>query len=349
MLRFFGAEREFDPFKYSGVVGFSAKLQPKIVAGAIHPNRTGIRIYVEKKRPRWLLWFTLRHSLPKKIHGIETDVVEVGKIKILSADLTPEDRQRRIDPIPAGVSIGEKDITAGTNTLEDLLVDLTDGKAVGATNAHVGNMDAPAGSEIYQPGPYDGGKPKDVYARKKREVPVHFLEDISDCPAAKIWSSIYNGFAWFFRRKTRLRGKARVSPMDAVTNEADICCYEYTGDREVTKGVLKDDGTLHIPERVSRTAEGREIWVCGRTTGYRKGPVIDTDASLNVSYGTGRTGMFIHQVMVDGNILEPGNSGSAGFDGESGDIVGLGFAGSGSVSIFNHVDRAFELLKVELR
>lgn len=72
------------------------------------------------------------------------------------------DRERRWRPVPAGVSFGHNDISAGT--LGSPPLETEDGTTVVLTNAHVA---APVGiaepdDAIYQPGPADGGTADDV-------------------------------------------------------------------------------------------------------------------------------------------------------------------------------------------
>lgn len=82
--------------------------------------------------------------------------------------LTSEpDRKRRFDPIPAGVSCGHVDITAGTWGTPALELDHYRRPVIG-TNAHVGapHGEGDANDSILQPGPHDGGQPQRDHAAR---------------------------------------------------------------------------------------------------------------------------------------------------------------------------------------
>jgi len=77
------------------------------------------------------------------------------------------DRKRRFDPIPAGVSCGHTEVTAGTWGTPALALG-SYRRPVVATNAHVGapHGEGDANDTILQPGPHDGGEdPRDHAAR----------------------------------------------------------------------------------------------------------------------------------------------------------------------------------------
>jgi len=146
-----------------------------VVGTAVGPKRVDgqptdeevIVVLVSQKLPEVQLAESDR--IPKTIDfddtRVKTDVQEVG-------DLRPQattddsgslpDRERRWRPVPAGVSFGHNDISAGT--LGSPPLETEDGTTVVLTNAHVA---APVGiaepdDAIYQPGPADGGTEDDV-------------------------------------------------------------------------------------------------------------------------------------------------------------------------------------------
>lgn len=73
----------------------------------------------------------------------------------------------------------------------------------------------------------------------------------------------------------------------------------------------------------------------GRTTGITRGNVVAVDASVNVSYGD-RTIKFDHQI-ITGDMSDGGDSGSAVYRQDDGEIVGLLFAGSSYTTVMNHI------------
>lgn len=80
-----------------------------------------------------------------------TDVVEEPKA---TAEQTREERHER--PVPAGISIGHEDVTAGT--LGSVPVETDIGDTVVITNAHIAPAEnGDVGDTVLQPGPGDGG------------------------------------------------------------------------------------------------------------------------------------------------------------------------------------------------
>ena len=83
----------------------------------------------------------------------------------------------------------------------------------------------------------------------------------------------------------------------------------------------------------------------GRTTGLTKGRIISTDSSISVAYSSGSillNNQFITTVMSDG-----GDSGSLGITSD-GKAVGLLFAGSNKVTIFNDISNVLNALNIKL-
>ena len=109
-----------------------------------------------------------RDCVPETLDGVPVDVFETGPIRALAART---DRQR---PAPGGVSIGHRDITAGT--LGCLV--RKDGKLVILSNNHVlaDSNAAELEDPILQPGHLDGGRfPEDWIASLVDFVPISFL------------------------------------------------------------------------------------------------------------------------------------------------------------------------------
>lgn len=83
----------------------------KKITKGVDTGRDAIVIGVTKKVPVQTL--SRKNVVPKKIKGIETDIIEVGEIKALDAQDAP-DHKIKYRPAPGGVSVGHKDITCGT-------------------------------------------------------------------------------------------------------------------------------------------------------------------------------------------------------------------------------------------
>ena len=114
-------------------------------------------VYVEKKlRPSDL---SRRRLVPQQIDGLETDVVEIGRVRMLGS------RTARERPCQPGVSIAHYKSTAGT--LGALVKDKTTRQLMILSNNHVlangssiQDVRAKKGDPILQPGPYDGARRK---------------------------------------------------------------------------------------------------------------------------------------------------------------------------------------------
>ena len=89
---------------------------------------------------------------------------------------------------------------------------------------------------------------------------------------------------------------------------------------------------------------GDAVKKSGRTTGLTTGVILQTDVTVDVSYGGGKVARFVDQLMA-GPMSAGGDSGSAVLN-DGDELVGLLFAGSDSTTIFNHIDNVFMELNV---
>lgn len=128
------------------VNGYSEEKQKRYKNGK-EVDEEVIRVYVSNKEPVSTL--SSKDKIPEKINGIKTDVVELGEIE---AQKNHRDKYR---PALGGVSIGHKDITAGT--LGIVLWSSRLEKPVILTNNHVGacSNKGNIGDPVFQPGPAD--------------------------------------------------------------------------------------------------------------------------------------------------------------------------------------------------
>jgi len=120
--------------------------------GLERTNKPALIIFVEKKEK----WENLSRGdrIPKKVGGLETDVIEIGKVRLLGT------RQERIRPAQPGVSIGHYKISAGT--FGALVKDSETGEPLILSNNHIlangtNGRDGRAqiGDPILQPGDCD--------------------------------------------------------------------------------------------------------------------------------------------------------------------------------------------------
>jgi len=123
-------------------------------------------VFVEKKEKKDNLSRT--EIVPKKVSGFETDVIEIGKVRLLGT------RQERHRPAHPGVSIGHYKISAGT--FGAVVKDIETGNSLILSNNHIlangsNGQDGRAkiGDPILQPGPCDSMQKKN----KKRLWPIY--------------------------------------------------------------------------------------------------------------------------------------------------------------------------------
>jgi hypothetical protein len=282
-----------------------------------------------KKATRFL---ASKDVIPAKIQDIPTDVYPTGTIRAFQS---PTGRFR---PAPGGVSIGHKNITAGTlgclvkknNTLYIL------------SNNHVlaNSNSASIGDEILQPGPYDGGQlSSDQIAKLSEFVEISFEQGGADpCGIASGVAKCLNGLAAMVGSKTRLFPQRIL----ATDNLVDCAIAEPLNVNDVKNEIL-NIGTI------SGSAEGTlgmSLQKSGRTTGLTTGSVQQIDVTVRVSYGTNKTATFVDQLMA-GAMSQGGDSGSAVLNDQK-QLVGLLFAGSDTTTIINRIQNVLQALQVTL-
>lgn len=285
---------------------------------------------VEEKVPAAEL--SKKDIIPKRIGGVQTDVIEAGKIKALK---TRTDRWR---PAPGGVSIGHERITAGT--LGCLVK--KGGQIFILSNNHVladSNQGA-IGSAILQPGKADGGEfPKDRIATLTEFVEIKWLGG-EGCPISKATAGLANLFAKTARSKSRLQAIRQ----EETFNLVDAAIARPNQDADVLNEIL-DIGILAGGINIV-PALGMKIQKSGRTTAITTDEILQLDVTTQVQYGDGKIALFEDQIMA-GPMSAPGDSGSAIIDMDK-NLVGLLFAGSDEVTILCRVEHVFNLLDVHL-
>jgi hypothetical protein len=269
--------------------------------------------------------------VPATLEGTPTDVVQTGIIRALQSTT---DKHR---PAPGGVSIGHRDITAGTL---GCLVE-KDGQKFILSNNHVlaNSNQAEIGDPILQPGPYDGGTyPDDHIADLKDFVPINIIGVPSECPIATGTASLLNGIAKLLGSQVRMQA-INQQPLE---NLVDAAIARPLNPEDVSDEILQI-GTI----QGSAAGElGMTIKKSGRTTGLTTGVIEQVDVSVNVQYGEGQTAMFTDQLMA-GAMSQGGDSGSAVlYDNHR--LVGLLFAGSDTTTVINRIENVFSALGVSV-
>ena len=194
------------------------ELMPRIKNGEVVPGTKVFRVYVTKKVAREEL--KRSEVVPKKMKGVETDIVEIGKIRAYSTD-----RTQRIRPVPLAVSVGNYNITAGSLGMH-YKSPVGDPLIYAGSNAHVlcDSPDLPPEEieekRICQPGPaHDKNNKQDnivgEYMWHDQVNPV----TSSECQLANFVLGVLNKAAAFFGRNTRFYTTAM------VTNHQDFAVY----------------------------------------------------------------------------------------------------------------------------
>ncbi len=287
-------------------------------------------VLVSRKLPKDAL--DSRALVPKSIEGVTTDVIEVGEIR---AHPSRTDRWR---PIPAGVSIGHYKITAGT--FGTMVRDQSSNERLILSNNHVlaNSNDSQLGDPILQPGTADGGRvDDDTVARLERYAPISFNEEPPTC-------GIATGFASFINRLASLIGSEhRLIPIrqdPQAINQVDAAVAKPVDGVEISDEIL-DIGVIG---GVTPAKLGLRVRKSGRSTGFTTGIITVMDATVDVTYGD-KKARFDNQ-LISTAMSAPGDSGSLLVAEDSLLAVGLLYAGSDQVTIYNPIQVVLDRLKV---
>lgn len=270
-------------------------------------------------------------KVPANMDGIPTDIVLTGPIR---AQAVRTDRYR---PAPGGVSIGHRDITAGT--LGCLVK--KDGVIHILSNNHVlaNSNNAEIGDPILQPGRADGGTfPGDHIADLVDFIPISITGAPSECPIGTGVATLLNGAAAAMGSSTRLQAISR----QVGENLVDCAIARPLNDQDVSDEIL-EVGTV---QGMVSGELGMAIKKSGRTTGLTTGEIQQVDVTVNVQYGPGQIATFTDQLMA-GAMSQGGDSGSAVLD-NSNNLVGLLFAGSDTTTVINRIENVFSALGLTL-
>lgn len=304
----------------------------------IRGRRTGeeaIIVMVTKKLARSELRAT--SIVPEAIEDIKTDVLEVGEITFLG-------RQNRMRPAQPGISIGHYRVTAGT--FGALVRDAKTGAPLILSNNHVlanstsgSDGRARAGDPVLQPGTYDGGRLEtDQIATLERFVPIHRSVGPPACEIATLFQRVIEYRIQQFKPHYKvqiLRQTGQVNTVDAAVA------------RPISSDLVRPE-VLELGEisGVGEAEPGMTVRKSGRTTGVTTAQVEAVDATLQVGYGNNDMATFEDQV-VAGVMAQGGDSGSAILD-TNNKIVGLLFAGSDKVTVFNRIQNVMSLLDIKI-
>jgi hypothetical protein len=264
----------------------------KIVAGA-PTDELSVRLYVSRKLPRRQL--RAKNTLPKRIAGIPTDVIESSVAYFAASAKCSLQRLRAQRPLRPGISAANERVPAGT--LGAICRSLRPGEGADRfvlSNNHVladfGRADL--GSAILQPSSFEGGQVTETIAA------LHRFAIIDEAPSAanRVDAAI-----------------ARMGP--GIDFTTDICGVGAIG------GVATARADLIVHKH-------------GRTSGYSAGRIDDPSIDVVIPLprnGTEVPVRFVDQIRIvpHGNFTlfaQPGDSGALVATRSSGRAVGLLFA-----------------------
>lgn len=288
------------------------------ITGGVQTNELCVVVSVIKKLP--LVQLPESSRVPKALGGVQTDVVETGKIFAL------QDPKQKMRPARPGVSIGHYQITAGTF---GCLVQ-RNGQVYILSNNHVlaNSNEAQLGDAILQPGPHDGGTSADQIGTLEQFIPIGFIGS-PGCGCSP--------FAFLFR----LFGLSKPLINEPGNNTVDCAIAKPLSADLVNPDILK----IGIPTGVGIATLGTQVQKSGRTTGLTTDQITQIDVTVSVDYG-GKIATFKNQLMA-GAMSQGGDSGSAVLDMDK-QVVGLLFAGSTTTTIMNPIQLVLDALQVQL-
>ncbi len=273
--------------------------------------------------------------IPKAFAGLRTDVVETGRIRAFADAMVAEDPRLRRRPAQPGISIGHRDITAGTL---GLLVRRAGSTFILSNNHVLADSNAgETGDPIYQPGSADGGTPVDQIATLAEFEPLDFGDTQPECAIAETLARVLNLLA-------RLTGSShRLTPV-LKTSGLNLMDAALALPVQATF-VIPDILGIGIPSGLAEPFLGQQVQKMGRTTGLTKGIVTQVSVTADVDYA-GQTARFTDQVFTS-PMSSPGDSGSSVLDMQR-RAVGLIFAGSAQATIITPIARILDRFGTEL-
>jgi hypothetical protein len=271
-------------------------------------DRASVRFYVARKLPDKLVPKASR--LPREIDGIETDVVELGRLHA-----QPLSTRLRHRPAKPGCSIG----FATDDSQATLLMAGTFGAVVSRngskfilSNNHVlaCENELPIGGLICQPALLDHGNPsRDAIAKLSAFIPLSAAQQ----------------------------------------NSVDCAIAEILDPNSIRTPLMAKVGKLASAEPIP-AGEGMTVKKIGRGSGYTVGEVFDVSATLTLDYELGTLAFVDQLLIrgTDGPFSDNGDSGALIVDIESKRAVGLLIGGSNDYTVANHIQDVLNALQVTL-
>jgi hypothetical protein len=276
------------------------------------------------------------HIVPQNIEEEQTDVIEVGKVELLSA--SDELRTTGTRPAQPGVSIGHYKITAGT--FGAVVRDKKTNEPLILSNNHVlANISngkdgkAKQGDPILQPGSYDGGEiNSDLIGHLKRFIPI-YNQSSNDCPFMSGVERLAGGLVSIFNLPYR------VKPI-ILENKVDCALAKPKSESMITEEILGIGAVNDITD----AKVGMKVKKSGRTSGLTTARIKAINATINVQLSEEETALFTDQIVTE-PFSQPGDSGALVVNSRN-QAVGLLFAGSQKSSVCNNINNVIEALNI---
>lgn len=195
------------------------------------------------------------------------------------------------------------------------------------------------GDAILQPGKHDGGKDGDRIASLLRFVPINrgSAEQQSSCAYASGFATVTNAVLHMIRPNYEIKVFKKMRQNNTVD-----CALAMPDNPEVISSEILNFGYV---QGVVEARPGMPVRKSGRTTGVTTGNVTTIGTSLKVEMDGGEMVMFTDQVTTDLRS-QGGDSGSLVLTPDN-QAVGLLFAGSDRITVFNKIHNVMDALNIE--
>ncbi len=260
-------------------------------------------------------------SLVSSAVGVSASSIDGAPVRqVVTGVIDAQPHRMRLRPAPCGISVGHKDITAGT--IGCLVVGRRaprDRRQMILSNNHVlANSNRGRIKDcITQPGPFDGGRcPRDQIATLEKFEPINFRggTNFVDCATGHAWPKRVDRNLMYIHRGVVRRFRVGRSP--------------------------------------GRARPGMAVGKSGRTTQLTSGRVTAVGVTIRVNFGSAGVALFRDQIAIRsprGNFSAGGDSGSLIWTwNKRRTPVGLLFAGGGGTTFANRIDRVLKTLDVTL-
>ena len=303
--------------------------------GDIRTKQLSIVVLVAKKLP--LKELKHRQVVSRKIEGVDTDIIEVGRVKMLGL------RTNQLRPAAPGSSIAHYRVTAGT--LGAVVYDRKTGEQLILSNNHIlangsNGYDGRCalGDPILQPATNDGGKEADRIAGLLRYIPIN--QGSEKQQVSCFYTNGFSALANILMNMIKPGYEMQVLKKRNRVNDVDCALAQPDCPQLISEDII-DFGRV---QGVAEATTGIFVKKSGRTTGVTSGTINIINTTLKVEMNN-KLVLFSDQI-ISNLKSEGGDSGSLVLTSDN-LAVGLLFAGSDKISVFNRIQYVLEALDVK--